>query len=90
LDLHIGCPVRVVLMGMFGLLQSEGVLRPAGEPRPSDDHASCVLETSDYDPCHFTLTRNDAARCTIIGSALMIEYEQAMIRVVWADVRHDA
>jgi hypothetical protein len=32
LDLHIGAPVRVVAVGIFGTLHSEGVLRPPEEP----------------------------------------------------------
>lgn len=89
LDLHIGSPVRVVVAGMFGTLHSEGVLRPAAEPGPSDDHAFYELESKEYDPFCFTLTRNQVAVCTVTDSALMIEYEQAMIRIVWADLSDD-
>lgn len=88
LDLHIGSPVRVVVTGMFGTLHSEGILQPSDEPGPSDDHAFYMLESSEYDPA-FTLTRNMQAVCTVTGSALMIEYEQAMIRIVWADLSED-
>jgi hypothetical protein len=89
LDLHIDAPVRVVVMGMFGLLHSEGILRPSEEPGLSDDHAFYVLDDGAYDPFPFTLTRNDDAECVVTDSALMIQYEQAMIRVVWADLSHD-
>jgi hypothetical protein len=89
LDLHIDAPVRVVVMGMFGTLQSEGVLRPADEPGPSDDHAFYVLDDGEYRPFVFTLTRNEAVVWTITDSALMIEYERAIIRIVWADMSED-
>jgi hypothetical protein len=89
LDLHIGAPVRVVVMGMFGLLHSEGILRPSEEPGLSDDHAFYVLENDEYDPFPFTLTRNEEAECVVTDSALMIQYEQALIRVVWAEVSDD-
>jgi len=89
LDLHIGASVRVVVAGMFGLLHSEGILRPSEEPGLSDDHAFYVLDNGEYDLFPFTLTRNDEAECVVTDSALMIQYEQAMIRVVWADLSDD-
>ncbi|MHB8531426.1 MAG: hypothetical protein ACYDC2_01770 [Solirubrobacteraceae bacterium] len=89
LDLHIGSPVRVVVMGMFGTLHSEGVLRPADEAGLSDDHAFYALDSSEYDPLAFTLTRNDQAVCTVTDSALMIQYDRALIRIVWADMSGD-
>jgi hypothetical protein len=89
LDLHHGAPVRVVVTGMFGTLKSEGVLRRADQPGPSDDHAFYVLDDGEYKPFVFTLTRNEAAVCTVTDSALMIEYEQAIIRIVWADLSKD-
>lgn len=89
LDLHIGAPVRVVVMGMFGTLHSEGVLRPSDEPDLSDDHAFYALDNEEYDPFPFTLTRNESAECVVTDSALMIQYEQSMIRVVWADLSDD-
>ncbi|HWZ87504.1 MAG TPA: hypothetical protein VNW92_01605 [Polyangiaceae bacterium] len=90
LDLHIGAPVRVIVRGMFGLVQSEGVLRPSDEPGPSDDHAFYALDNGVYEPFAFTLTRNSDAICTVTDSALMIEYERAIIRIVWADLSDDA
>lgn len=89
LDMHIGAPVRVVVAGMFGLLHSEGVLRPSDEPGPSDDHAFYLLGSAAYGPLPFTLTRNTDAICTVTDSALMIEYEQSLIRIVWADLSDD-
>jgi hypothetical protein len=86
LDLHLGSPVRVVVMGMFGTLHSEGLLRMEEDPGPSDAHAFYLLENAECDPFPFTLTRNRDATCSVTDSALMIEYGQAMIRVVWADV----
>jgi hypothetical protein len=88
LDLHIGSPVRVVVTGMFGFVHSEGTLRPSTEPFPCDDHAYYVLDTVPYGPLPFTLTRNESASCTVTDSALMIDYGQAMIRIVWSDVQH--
>jgi hypothetical protein len=90
LDLHIGAPVRVVVVGMFGFLHSEGVLHPSDEPGLSDDHAFYVLDNSAYEPFAFMLTRNAEAICTVTDSALMIQYEQALIRIVWADLSDDA
>ena len=89
LDSHIGAPVRVVVMRIFGLLHSEGILRPSKEPGLSDDHAFYVLDDGAYEPVPFTLTRNEEAECVVTDSALMIQYEQAMIRVVSADLSHD-
>jgi hypothetical protein len=79
LDLHIGSSVRVVVSGEFGLVHSEGVLRPSEEPGPSEDHAFYVLDTASYGPLPFTLTRNGYASCTVTNSALMIGYERAVI-----------
>jgi len=84
LDLHIGALVRVVLAGNFGLLHSEGMLRPRDEPSSSGDHACYELVTAANDRFPFTLARNATAVCTVTDSALIIQYEQAMIRVVWA------
>lgn len=89
LDLHIGAPVRVVVTGMFGWLHSEGVLCPSDEPGLSDDHAFYRLDNGTYDPFPFTLTRNADAICTVTDSALMIEYEQSLIRIVWSDLSAD-
>jgi hypothetical protein len=88
LDLHIGSPVRVVASGEFGILHSEGVLRPSEEPGVSDDHAFYVLDTVAYGPLPFTLSRNERASCTVSDSALMIGYGRAVVRVAWRDV-HD-
>jgi hypothetical protein len=45
-----------------------------------------VLESDSYGPLPFTLTRNSQAVCAVTDSALMLQYGQALIRIVWADV----
>ena len=89
LDLHIGSPVRVVASGEFGLVHSEGILRPSDDPGASDDHAFYVLDTVSYGPLPFTLTRNGLASCMVTDSALLIGYGRAVVRVVWRDGPHD-
>lgn len=86
LDLYIGSAVRVIANGQFGTLHSEGVLRPSENPGGSSDHAFYELDNSEHSPFPFTLTRNDEAVCTVTDSALMIQYERAIIRIVWADL----
>jgi hypothetical protein len=36
------------------------------------------------------LTRNAEAICTVTDPALLIQYEQALIRIVWANLSDDA
>jgi hypothetical protein len=88
LDLHIGSAVRVVASGEFGLVHSEGILRPSEEPGLSDDHAFYVLDTVAYGPLPFTLTRNEGASCTVTDSALLIGYGRTVVRVAWRLAHH--